>query len=48
MKVTSWEQQAFCSKTKYALTYHKGAKAALNDRRTAEKILIMWQNVSLP
>ena len=45
MKITSWEQQAFCSKTKYARTYHKGAKAALNDRRTAEKILITMEDL---
>ena len=39
MKITSWEQQAFCSKTKYARTYHKGARAVLNDGGIAIKIV---------
>ena len=34
-----------CSKTKYARTYHKGARAALNDRRTAEKILMTMEDL---
>ena len=39
------ENGRYFERVQYARTYHKGAKAVLNDRRTAEKILITMEDL---